>query len=188
MKYKDEHELQYAYGRIHRFFDAFGLPGAVEYTETIIEAAASLRLWKHSQPYGLLFFMENMEDLLAAAYQLNDCYEKEKKVIITAEENETPDMTDVKLYTTKYCRDQSWENFPRTLTASQFYNPYRAIEKCCGKLTKKDWKKFLGDLTEYALDSRDTINDVSPGYNLFKMRRRMLRLIEGCYLVHIRIS
>ena len=188
MKHKDEYELAYAYGRIHRFFEAFGLPGAVTYTETIIEAAASHRLWKHSQPYGLLFFMENMEDLLAAAYQLNDCYQKEKKVILTAGDNDNPDVTDVKTYTNKYCRELSWENFPRTLTARQFYNPYKAIEKCCAKMSKKQWKKFLRDLTEYALDSRDTISESIPAYNLFRMRRRMLQLIEACHLVHVRIS
>ena len=187
MKHKDEYELSYAYGRIHRFFEAFGLPGAVIYTETIIEAAASKKLWKHSQPCALLFFMEGMDELLAAAYQLNDCFTKENKVIIKAEEGDTPDLADVAAYTDKYCRNLSWQHFPRTLTASQFYNPFKAIEKCCAKLSKKQWKNFLHDLTEYALDSRDTIAESIPAYNLFKMRRRMLQLIEACHLVHVRL-
>lgn len=188
MKHKDEYELAYAYGRIHRFFEAFGLPGAVTYTETIIEAAASHKLWKHSQPYGLLFFMEYMQDLLAAVYQLNDCYKKETKVVIKAEKNDTPDAADVAAYTDKYCRNLSWEHFPRSLTARQFYDPYKVIEKCCAKLSKNQWKKFLHDLTEYALDSRDTINESLPAYNLFKMRRRMLQLIEACHLINVRTT
>jgi len=185
--YRDDYELEYAYGRIHRFFDAFGLPGAIEYTESIIEAAASQRVWNHAAPCSLLFFMQNMEELLSAAYILYHCQEEKPGILITPQDSDVPDVTDIAAFTDQYCSVNPWENFPRTLTAKQFHDPSRAIYKCCKSMSKGQWRKFLKDLMEYALD-RDTINLVIPGYNMFTMRRRVLRLIEACHLVHVRIN
>ncbi len=50
----------------------------------------------------------------------------------------------------------------------------------------RQWKKFIKEMLEYAL-SNDTIYDGSTGYNILKIRQRLLQMVEAAHLIDVRI-
>lgn len=185
--FRDDHKIEYAYGAIHKFFYTFGMNNAVVFVDKAIEAATRNKVWSHSVPCSLLYFIELFKEMLNAAYTLHYSRDKKEEVIIEAMENGEVDVCNVDSYTSKFNKSFAWDNFPRTLNARQFHNPYRAINKCCKSMSEAEWNYFLKELTEYALD-HDSILEALPPFNMFFMRRQMLRLIEACHLIEVRIS
>jgi len=59
-------EEEPAYGQefLQTFFSDFSLSDAIQYTQSILAAAASRKVWKHSVPCNLLFFIKNFKALL----------------------------------------------------------------------------------------------------------------------------
>lgn len=180
-----EEELAYGHNCFQTFFSEFDLADAVKYTDTIMEAAASYKVWKHCVPCMLLFYIQQFKKLLEGAWFLHECRHKDSRAVMEHGENDLPDITNVASYSDKEHFASPWNDFPRHLTAKQFYDPYTAVYKCCSSVSKKKWNCFLKDLTEYALDI-DSITVTTPAYNLFKMHRRMLQLIEACHLLYVR--
>lgn len=185
--FRDDHEIEFAYGAIHKFFYTFGMNNAVIFADKAIEAATLNKVWNHSVPCSLLYFIELFEELLNAAYTLHYCRKKKLEALIESEKNGEPNVCDVASYTSPHNESFAWDNFPRALNARQFHDPYRAIHKCCKGMSEKKWKYFLKELKEYALD-HDSILEVLPPFNMFFMRRQMLRLIEACHLIEVRIN
>jgi len=99
--------------------------------------------------------------------------------------NAQPDMAITQNYVGRQIQQTSWNYFPRSLTATQYHNPYKAIKKFCLYKTQQEWSQVLKELTEYALGN-DTINDNYPPYNILTIRLRLLQLIEACHLLEVR--
>lgn len=184
--FRDDHEIEFAYGAIHKFFYAFSQPNALRFTEKAIEAATLNKVWNHSVPCSLLYFIELFKELLGAAYTLHYSRDKKEEVLIESNENDEPNVCNIKSYASFSNKSLAWDSFPRTLSARQFQDPYCAIEKCCKRMSEEEWKYFLKELTEYALD-HDSIFETLPSFNMLFMRRQMLRLIEACHLIEVRI-
>ncbi len=178
-------ELQYAYHSIHDFFDFFDLSNALLNTEMMLKAAISENVWKKSSPARLLILNEKLDELCAAAFIIQTSYETREEAIL--KESTEPDVNTQQNYVGRFTSCTPWNSFPRSLTAKQYNNPYRAIKKFTAYMPEKEWNKTLKDLTEYALGN-NSINELYMPYSLLTLRLRLLQLIEACHLINVRTS
>jgi len=177
----------YAYLTIHDFFDCFVFDAVIRDTNTIIRLCAGNKIWKKEQPGDVVFHMEKLAELCSAAFVIHDGFSQREEVIINAPPGEPPDIYKTKWYFDGAFSTSLWDNIPRNLSAGQYYNPYKAIKKFCNYMPEAQWKKTLETLVMYALYS-DSVLDISPHYNLFTMRLRLLQLIEACHLINVRTT
>lgn len=179
----NEYDMQYAVNGIHRFFDVYRLPIAIAYIEGILEAATLPKVWRHDVPANLVCFMENMEQLFTAAYILHNNHAVNNVAMTGADEAGVPGIT--ARTSVNGHRNDAWEYFPRSLTLSQYSNPYEAISQCCSYMQEAGWKQLLQDITECAL-SNTTLYEMLPHCNILRVRRYLLRLLEACHLIGLR--
>jgi len=177
----------YAYSGIHNFFDVFGLEPALEYTDSLLQAATSPKVWKKEAPSNLLFYTEKLKGLCMAVFTINDSYAERKEAILADPENDVPDIFVTENFIDTYYFSTAWNNFPRHLTARQYHNPYRAIKKFCIHMAEPQWNKFLKEITEYAL-SKNRVAEVYPFSNILTTRLRLVQLIEACHLLDVRTN
>jgi hypothetical protein len=180
----EDKDVHYAYAIVHEFFDNFGLSGAVENTERILKTAISKKAWKKKAPFDALYFMQKLEQLCSTAFVIDGSYSPKAAAIIEAPETGDPELSSLQNFAGQWVTS-GWEVFPRSLTAKQYHNPYKAIKKFVQYLREPEWKTVLQELTEYAL-SNGSIMDASYPYNILTLRLRMLQLIEACYLLEVR--
>ena len=75
------------------------------------------------------FICKNINMICTAAFAIfHNCSER-REAIIDEPENRQP--------------GNACNNFPRSLTARQYHNPYRAIKKFCNYMGVDQWKLFL---------------------------------------------
>ncbi|MEP7232921.1 MAG: hypothetical protein ABI691_21860 [Ginsengibacter sp.] len=175
-----EHDIQYAGNGINRFFDVYRLPAAIGYMERLLEAATLPKVWRHDVPANALCFMENMEQLLAAAYTLHNSHNVNDEAITATGVTGVTDITAGAAPNGH--QNNAWEYFPRSLTLRQFGNPLMAINQCCSYMPGAEWKQLLRDITECALGNT-TLYELLPDCNILRVRRYLLRLVEGCYII-----
>ena len=181
----EDKNTYYAYGSINDFFGNFGLSGGRSEIESILKAAVDDSIYKKENPAYLLSYMKMLEDLCSAAFVIHHSDITRAGIILEAPENNEPNMSVEKYFLEKYYSDTVWDNFPRSLTAKQYHNPYKALKKFCTYMAEPEWKKILKELTEYAL-SDDTIDEIFPVYNILTVRKHLLQLIEACHLIIVR--
>ncbi|MEO6289840.1 MAG: hypothetical protein ABIO76_07970, partial [Ginsengibacter sp.] len=75
---------------------------------------------------------------------------------------------------------------PRSLTAAQYHNPYKAIAKFCNYMPHRQWKMLIKEMLAYALNN-ETIYEGNPGYDILKVRKRMLQMVEAARLIDVRM-
>lgn len=175
------YDMQNADQGLHRFFDVYRLPVAIAYTESILEAATLPKVWRQEPPANVLCFMEHMEQLFTAAGTLLNSYATNDEAITATG---VPGIITAGS-TTGSPKGHAWDYFPRSLTAKQYNNPLSAISQCCSYMPEAAWKELLHDITECAL-SNTTLYDMLPDCNISRVRRYLLRLLEGCYLIRLR--
>jgi hypothetical protein len=177
-------DIQYAYRSIHDFFDYYGFSGCIKEAGQIIKAAASYKPWHRDAPYGPVYFMENLQQLIAAAYSIKNNYSSRAVCIINSGTG-IPDLSLIQNYVSRYNSSTPWNNMPRHLTAAQYHDPYKAIEKFTKYATEPEWQQVCKDLVEYAL-SNASIDDEYHCNKLLAIRLHILRLIEACHLLELR--
>lgn len=173
--------LPCAVSKIFHFFSVYRLPAAVIYIERILESATMPKVWKYDVPANLLYFMQNMDMLFTAAYALpgSDIFDDTASQGI---ESKLPVGVHDSIATGG--PGDSWDYFPRSLTARQYARPGKAIRQCCEWMQEPEWKQLLKDITECAL-SFTTMYELLPDCNILRVRRYLLRLVEACYLISI---
>lgn len=180
-------DIHYAYESVDNFFCNFGLSEGRCQIESILKAAVDDSIYKKENPAYLLCYMKMLEELCSAAFVIYHSDITRAGTILEEPENGEPDISVHKYFSEEYYFDSPWDNFPRSLTARQYHNPYKAIKKFCTYMAEPVWKKTLNELTEYAL-SDDTIDEIYPVYNILTVRLRLLQLMEACYLIGVRTS
>ena len=184
----EDSTVQFAYNSIHNFFDVCNLDHALKYTEGILEAAISDKIWKKESPSSLLFYMENFRSLYGAAFTIHYNYSKRSEAVIVKPEDGVPDITVTQNFMDeRFYLSSVWSKFPRNLTAAQYHDPYRAIKKFCTYMAEPEWNNYLKDVTEFAL-SKDTLDEVYNPQNILTVRLRMMQLVEACHLINIRTN
>ncbi len=180
-------EVYNAYAIVHDFFDAFGFAGAKTEVERLLTAALKTGVCRKSTPSMILFRTQKLCDLTNAAFVIYNHRSRNEAAILL--EHGMPDISQSQNYMPSHCKNEQWEYFPRHLSAAQYHDPYKAIHKFCNYLSEHQWVQVLKDVTEYAL-SEGFIETEESGwtYNLFTMKKRLLQLIEACWLIELRIN
>lgn len=174
-------DRQFAINGINHFFDVYRLPTAIAYTESILEAATLPKVWRREIPANGLCFMENMQQLITAAYALHNGYPTNNDSITGAGEAFSPDNPMGNLANNLHS-NHTWETFPHNLTTKQYANPLNAISQCCDYMQEAKWKQLFNDITECAL-SNTTLYEMQPQCNILRVRRYLLGLLEACFLI-----
>lgn len=180
-------DTRYAYNSIHEFFDNYGLSGAVQDIDRVLKVAISDKAWKKADPYSVLYFMEKLGELCGAAFVIHSNYATRDEAILEEPENGDPDMSVQQHFAGRHVPWSVWDYFPRSLTARQYHNPYKAIDKFVDFMTEAEWKKTFKEITEYAL-SNNSIDDEYYPYNILTIRLRLMQLIEACHLLEVRAN
>lgn len=180
-------ESVYAYACIHDFFNHYDLPDARQTLESILHAAFEQHLWKKETPYNLIYFIQNLEQLLTAGFTICESYlYLSAAVSSTGSKGNIPSNPAEDFITNAGYLDP-WDNFPRSLTAKQYHDPYKAIKKSCNSMSLNEWKAILKELLEYAL-SNSSLTTTDPPYNILTIRLRLLQLIEASHLINHRLK
>ncbi len=175
-----------SYQIIHTFFDAFYLPDALQLVRSSIYSSLSPAYWHKQQPSDLIHFTEQLTLLCQAAFIINETNTRDESAIICKPDNDIPDITLTDTYVHHYKNSNAWNSFPRSLTTTQFFNPYEAINKFFGHMRLNDWKTFLKELLYYAL-STELITDTYEVHDVLKAEKRLLQMIEACHLIEVRV-
>ncbi|GAB2831018.1 hypothetical protein [Ferruginibacter profundus] len=183
----EDKAIQFACSTIHDFFDCYVLEDATWYWETIIKAAASTKPWKKEAPYHLLLFMEKLQELCTAAIAISKEYTiQEAAIIMQAEKEYIPGIGRYNDFVNSGQGNNSWNCFPRNLTAKQYKDPCKVIEKFAARMPAARCTKIINDIQAYAL-SRNAIDGEYTSGQLLTIRLRLLQLIEACHLIEVRI-
>jgi len=185
---REDKEVTYAFGVIGDFFDCFGLYYAVRDTEHLIRSAANNKVYKKGTPGNLLFFTDSFEELVSAAFALIESHAERKEAHLPFDENNPdPDISRQWDFVAGGLYPNAFGDFPRSLNRRQYFNPYKAIKKFVSHKTEAEWKTTLKTIVEYALTG-GTSDEEYPASELMVIRLRMLQLIEGCHLLHVRTN
>ncbi|MDB5278232.1 MAG: hypothetical protein JWR61_3187 [Ferruginibacter sp.] len=180
-------EIRYAYDSIHEFFDSYGLGSAIQRMESVLKASLGDKAWKKADPYSLLYFMQKLEALCGAAFMIHFNCSTRAGAIVKEPQNGDAGMLQKQHLIGGQSPRTEWHYFPRSLTAGQYCNPCKAIKKFVVCMTEPEWKNAISTITEFALRN-DSINNEDYPCNVLTLRRRLLQLIEGCYLLDIRTN
>lgn len=183
----EETEIHCACNALHRFFDVYGLSDALQYIESGLLAATTHKVWKRKAPGELLFFKENLEALCKAVFIINGSYANPLNVSIDKHADGIPDISATQHFINSHYHSNAWDNFPRSITAAQYHDPYKALTKFCNYMPVSEWAKFIKEMLEYAL-SNDAIEEGSPGYHILKIRLRLLQMVEAAHLINVRVQ
>lgn len=181
----EENDIHSPFSTIHRFFEIYGLNKALQYIESSLLAATDKKIWKGKAPGELLHFTDNLEALREAVFTLDSADVKSPDAKIGKPGDAIPDISATQHYLNSYYHSNAWNNFPRSLTAAQYHDPYKAISKFCNYMSAGDWTKFIKELLDYAL-SNDTIYGGDHGYNILKIRRCLMLMVEASHLIDVR--
>jgi hypothetical protein len=182
----EERDVHYAYNTIHTFFNNFGFREAQKQIDDVLFAADSHRMAKQGDPADVLYFMEELKELSAAAFVIYFSGYTRTDAVLEPAESGNPDISALQHFA-GHPFATAWECFPRHLTASQYYNPYKAIRKFCKYRVEQQWHKLLKECTEYAL-RKFPISEMEPHFSMLVVRLRLQQLTEACYLLEVRTN
>lgn len=179
-------ELVGCYRAINEFFESFSLPFARVYLLSALKAAESKRIWNKAAPTDLLYFFESLEALLPAIYNIVKRGNKIKKVVLSKSTNAT-DLTQYHLYCGHYDQLKPWDYFPRTLSAKEYCDPYKTLQKFTAKASKKEWKETLNYLLSYSLGA-NSLSELGVNLELVRISELLQKMLEACHLIYVRTA
>lgn len=173
-----------AMNSIQDFFDFYGLSGALAYMEKLVYYSLHFKFYNQGSPYNIVYFAECFRKILPACLILEKAYLPDKLFVVRPDSKGLPDLEQKTDYMPPHA-SVSWHYFPRHLNVEQYLNPMLSLKQLRKYKTEADWMKAIDELIEYSL-SNATIQNCLPPYNIMKLRRILLQVIEGCYLLVIR--
>ena len=177
-------ELVGCYKAIHEFFESFTLPFALDYLLSALKAAEGPTIWNKRAPSDLLYFFENLEVLVKAIYNIVKEGNKIKKVILPKSPNAC-DLTQYHLYCGCYDQHEAWDYFPRSLSAKEYREPYKALQRFTTWASKKEWQEYLHYLLSYALGS-SRISELDNNLELIQISEHLQKMLEASHLIYVR--
>lgn len=172
------------YQAIDEFFDFFSLPAARYYLSTAIKAAESTRVWDKKTPANLLYFFEHTEALLSTVYRIVKTGRKIKQAV-SADPNSAPDLTRFPIYCSRCDQLTPWDYFPRSLSAKEYHDPYKALQKFTTYHSQKKWQEILQYILSYALGT-NPLTDAGMSLELVRTAELLLKMLEACHLIYVR--
>jgi hypothetical protein len=177
-------EIPAIYRSINEFFDSFTLPSARQYLQSAIKAAECSQIWENAAPSDLLYFFGRLEELLTSVFSLVKMGKKLKQVLLP-NSNSSLDLIQYHLYCSCNEHHRPWEYFPRSLSAKEYLNPYKTLEKFTAKASKKEWKEILHYLLTYALGG-NSLSELGVHLELVSISEHLHGMLEACHLVYVR--
>lgn len=178
--------LKAAYHNIHYFFDVYHLRYVRDLLEELIESAAGPKMSKVPTPAKLLFFTQQLEALCHAAFII--CNTKGTNQIAAIPLPERVGGPEIELHQ-NYMRANSqltpWQCFPWHLQWDEYHTPYIGLRKFVTLMPKVSWYKTLYEVLEHAF-SNSSIGESLSVFKMLYIRKRLLVLIEACYLIEVR--
>lgn len=169
---------------IHEFFELFTLPFARDYLLSAIRAAESSHIWNKGTSTDLLYFFESLEALLPAVYSIVKSGHKTKKILVPGTAH-APDLTQYHFYCGTYDQHEPWDYFPRSLSAKEYRDPYKALQKFTSGASKKEWKENIRYLLSYALGV-SSLSELGVNLELFRITELLQKMLEACHLIYVR--
>ena len=169
---------------IHEFFELFTLPFARDYLLSAIRAAESTHTWNKGAPANLIYFFESLETLLPAVYGIVKSGHKAKKILVPGTAH-APDLTQYHFYCGTYDQHKPWDYFPRSLSAKEYRDPYKALQKFTSAASKKEWKENIRYLLSYALGV-SSLSEMGLNLKLFSIAELLQKMLEACHLIYVR--
>jgi len=176
--------IRVAYCSIAGFFDGYALFEILQQVESLVATARNTKPWKN-EAGNLLFFVQRLEELCVAALTIHYEQGQRNEAILCMPESGQPDTSQLAHYVNPRYMGNQWDCFPRHLSSKQYHNPYKLFKKFAGSMRETEWKKALRMLLEYAL-SKDSIEGIYPLYEILRMRKRLLQVVEASHLILVR--
>ncbi len=175
------------YRVIEDFFSFASLKTHRKYIYSMLKASYSEEYWRKSDPGSLLFFQEQVEELMKATYLLTL---KKNKTIQKKEARlkiEVPERAiDPAVYVGWTEWDAMWEFFPRSLSKKEFINPYMAFEKFFDFKGLNEWLAQFKELINCALSPYGKESALDIDY--LQTNNLLQKLIEASHLIHVRVN
>ena len=179
----DDHKWPQCYQSIRAFFESFTLPDARNYLLSSVRAAEGPTIWKREDPADLLFFYENLEGMV------DDVFTVIRKNL-TRDKAVLAKHADMNLCDNRICCGASeqdvWDYFPRNLSAKEFIDPYKALQKFTSWRTKKEWKEILRSILSHALGA-DSLSESGVHLELVRINGLLHKMLEAAYVIDLRI-
>ena len=138
-------------------------------------------------------FYTRFEQLMEAAFIVDQLDNDDKGAIIKEPENGHLNPMEIKLFFAGSRRDRgcthparlAWEYFPRSLTYAEFLNPYVVLRKCFTRYNIGEWREILRELYSRGI-RRETFIDEILEYDFIGLHRLLTKFLEACHLIEAR--
>jgi hypothetical protein len=174
------------YQSIHTFFDSFTLPFARSYVLSSIKAAEGPDIWKKHAPTDLLFFFESLDEIIDSVYSIVKLDNKTGRLILN-KKNGSIDLNDSRLFCGIYDQHGPWDYFPRSLSAKEYIDPNKALQKFTSWTTKKEWKVNLRYILSYALGA-NSLSELGVNLELVRISELLQKMLDACHLIDVRTN
>jgi hypothetical protein len=136
---------------IHDFFSAYSLSQARREMAKLFRAASSRQVWK-GVPANLLFLQEKLQELMDAAFALNNTWHKDEAAIVKPNwQDGLWPFNSKATYYGWHQKEVAWHFFPRHLSKKEFLNPYHAIQQFSKYADQSTWTETLHYIVHHAL-------------------------------------
>lgn len=179
-------QLAGSYSVIHDFFESFTLPFARYYLLSAIKAAEDLSIWDKRAPIDLLHFFDMLKSLISAVYSIVN-KDNTVKLVILSKPGGSPDITQYHLYCGPYDQLEAWDFFPRSLSAKEYYDPYKALQKFTKWHSKQEWQMTLRYILSYALGN-SSLSELGVNLELVRISELLQKMLEACHLIYVRTA
>lgn len=178
-------EVQHAYIAIAEYFDAFSLAAALRYLKKIVKTAGSFHYWRDN-PASVLFFFEKLEPLVGAALTIHRTEGERAAALLTLAPDEMPSLTAYEQYCGWHYQSDPWYFFPRSLSRSEYADPYRVFKQVAAKGGRKQWRFRLQELQFHTLSTSSVNDNEDTDLDALRLYLLLSKLIEAAHLIEVR--
>jgi hypothetical protein len=177
-------KIQAGYAEISEFFSAYSLAQARKYLQKILKAANANRT-SGMNPSSILYFFEKVQQLYTASMLIHQSGLQRDAAIITAPENEAPDLANYPHYCGWNVPSAAWYFIPRSLSEKEYFNPYKVFKKLDAYASEETWKFIFHELREYTF-LKGSFSDAGDNYSILEIYILLNKLLEACHLIEVR--
>jgi hypothetical protein len=161
------------------FTQCFCFADIRSYRETIcntLVSAGKSKVYNKEEPAFLLSKFNAINSVIVAAHDIN--LQKKSGAL----KFELKDFAEQRLYAKPFSCCPEWEYLPKTLTDSEYQNPYKVFRKFFRHEGIEDWLQTTNLVLDYALASYKEGCDL----NLLQLYFQLTSLLEAAHLIDVR--
>lgn len=162
------------------FAECFCFEHIDSFRETIgntLMSTAKRKVYNKEEPAFLLSKFNAINSVIFAAHSIN--LQKKSGAL----KFELKDFAEQRLYAKPFSCCPEWKYLPRTLTATEYQNPYKVFRKFFKHQGIDDWLQTINLVLDYALASYKEGGD---DLNLLQLYFQLSSLMEAAHLIDVR--